>query len=335
MESHAKCKLGYAFRPFAGRAVVFPDMPTYRRNPAISDWSTTIDGAVVATVLAATATAEGLEAIPHVQHRPVLVHLGLRPSFHEALRWDVGTAIQMGAWEQDTAKAFSAALSSDIDLAWRIWQDASGASHSQVVRQPSGGSWNAGARARELAGLWKTYRRQRFDARFDAADHTLACISEIIDDANVHRIREWRERILTRGGAAKWVRTKASSLTAPILPKFGAAAFSLRDLARALGLGLATRWNSGVFLVRHLPGFRLDFSVNTLTQQGCASTVLIFLRVLVYLLILPFFPMPLLTCLLPLGVLTMFLSTCQAVAPGWTGTKRKGWIGFIKNLWID
>ena len=99
------------------QAVVFPFCNTYRLNPARDDWSSTIDGAVVSTFFAASASAEGLDAVSGAQHRPVLVHLGLKPGFHDTTRWVVSEPITMGAWTQEQKNAFDEAVTNDIDQA--------------------------------------------------------------------------------------------------------------------------------------------------------------------------------------------------------------------------
>ena len=239
---------------------VFPSEPTFRRNPRGGEWQTTIDGAVFSTALAAAATATALDPIEHSQHRPVLLEAALPPEFHESLRWAVSEPIRMGAWTSTAKGDFAEALASDIDRAWAVWADASGAPEARVLRQASGGGWAAGARAAELHGLWKTLRRQLHDAAYAAADHTLGLITSIIDDANSMRLKEWRQRVGTRGGAAKWVKHRLDTLREAVLPAFGAEVMSPRELARKLSWGLARRWNAGVFQITHLPGLRVDFA---------------------------------------------------------------------------
>ena len=242
------------------QAVVFPSCSTYRLNPARDDWSSTIDGAVVSTFLAASASAEGLDAVSGAQHRPVLVHLGLTPSFHDTTRWVVSEPITMGAWTQEQKNAFDEAVTNDIDQAWSILLDAAGAPEARFARHASVGGWAAGSRSGELHGLWKTFRRQLHDLRHDAANITLGIITSLIDDANSLRLQSWRETISTRGGAAAWVTSKVLAMHELVLPPFGSAVYSAADVAAKLGVTLAARWNASIYHIHRTSGFRTDFA---------------------------------------------------------------------------
>ena len=240
--------------------ILFPQENTYRHNPASDNFITCIDGAIVSPTLAATASATALDPLPGVQHRPVVVEIGFAPDFHYAYRWTSTEPVCMGPWSQQAKDSFNAALIDDIDAAWRIWQDASGACHSTIVQQPSQGAWSAGHRASELGGLWKTFRRQQHDGRVGAASQTLSYISSLIDDANQVRLHNWKQRMLTRGGAASWVKNRLKGNKPPVLPKFGDACFSSAELARQIGHDLANRWNSGIAYIKQRAGFPTSFA---------------------------------------------------------------------------
>eukprot|EP00959_Pyramimonas_sp_CCMP1952_P227716 4761290-Pyramimonas_sp.AAC.1 len=153
----------------------------------------------------------------------------------------------MGEWSAAAVSQFERALPYDIDLAWRIWQDAAGAPQAQIRRQPSNGGWLAGPRAAELDGLWKTFRRQLHDDRREAAECTLGYITSLIDDANTMRLKTWRERISTRSGAARWVKSRVAALQEATLPSIAEVTFTSRELVRRLGESLARRWNASVY----------------------------------------------------------------------------------------
>ncbi len=248
--------------------VLFPSENTYRHNTATDAFVTCIDGAVVSQTLAASGQAVALEALCGVQHRPVLVDIAFQPSFHDRYRWSSSTPIRMGPWDANTSAAFALAMRTSTDEAWRIWQDAAGAAHAGIVKQTSQGAWSAGPRASELNGLWKTLRRQQHDGRRDAASNTLGYISSLIDDANTVRLMQWKQRMLLRGGAAAWVKTRLAEATPPTLPPFGAETFSPAQLARKLATGLATRWNSGIRYIKHRARFSTAFARSPVDQAA-------------------------------------------------------------------
>ena len=99
-----------------------------------------------------------------------------------------GPCLNLLSWVLASISSFDSAISSDIDEAWRIWQNASGAAHASIVQQASLGAWAAGGKDREFNGLWKTLRRQQHDGRVDAAADTLSYITDLINDANAFRL---------------------------------------------------------------------------------------------------------------------------------------------------
>ena len=195
-----------------------------------------------------------------MQHRPVLIQLGFQPDTHNSYRWALSEPTQLGAWDEATISRFDSAISSDIDEAWRIWQNASGAAHASIVQQASLGAWAAGGKDREINGLWKTLRRQQHDGRVDAAADTLSYITDLINDANAFRLSKWKQRIRTRGGAAAWVARKLSDAKPPSLPPFGKETFTPSQLALKLSNGFAKRWNVGIFLIKKRAGFCTSFA---------------------------------------------------------------------------
>ncbi len=62
----------------------------------------------------------------------------------------------------------------------------------------------------------------------------MGCITSLIDDANVLRLEKWRRDVLTRGGAAKWVKGKISTLKPAVLPAFFEVHMDLLDFYRKL-----------------------------------------------------------------------------------------------------
>eukprot|EP00959_Pyramimonas_sp_CCMP1952_P048277 1007551-Pyramimonas_sp.AAC.1 len=82
------------------------------------------------------------------------------------------------------------------------------------------------------------------------------------------RLRSWRERISTRSGATRWVKTRVAALQEAVLPSIGEATFASRDLARRVGEPLARRWNAGVHQVMHLPGWTVDFARHALNKDS-------------------------------------------------------------------
>ncbi|CAK0828910.1 unnamed protein product, partial [Prorocentrum cordatum] len=182
-----------------GRAAICPEEPTFRRHPHEGEWLTTIDGAVFATALAATAAATAWDPVEHSQRRPVLVEAALPPEFREGFRWAV-EPMRMGAWGTTAKGEFADALPSDIDQAWAIWADAAGALE---------------------------------------AENAFGMITSIVDDANSVRLRDWRQRMGARGGAAKWMKRRLDALCETILPAVGAEVMSPRKLAQKLSWRLA------------------------------------------------------------------------------------------------
>ena len=55
--------------------VLFPDVATFRPDPAVNRWVSCIDGVVVPKRLPNSARVSRLEAVPCVQHRPILLEL--------------------------------------------------------------------------------------------------------------------------------------------------------------------------------------------------------------------------------------------------------------------
>ena len=243
-----------------GGCVLFPCENTFRLNSSDDRFSSCIDGCIVSQYLASSASVSALEPVPKVQHRPVLIQLGFQPDTHNRYRWALSEPTQLSAWDEATISRFDSAISSDIDEAWRIWQNASGAAHASIVQQASLGAWAAGGKDREINGLWKTLRRQQHDGRVDAAADTLSYITDLINDANAFRFSKWKQRIRTRGGAAAWVARKLSDAKPPSLPPFGKETFTPSQLALKLSNGLAKRWNVGIFLIKKRAGFCTSFA---------------------------------------------------------------------------
>ena len=240
--------------------ILFPSENTFRLNSADDRFSSCIDGCIVSQFLASAANVSALEPVPKVQHRPVLVQLGLHTDIHNRYRWALPEPALLGAWEDSSIRNFDSAILSDIDEAWRVWFNASGAAQASIVQQGSQGAWAIGGKDKEIAGLWKTLRRQQHDGRLDAAADTLSYITELIDDANTHRMAKWKQRIRTRGGAAAWVARKVADAKPPVLPAFGAETFTPTHIAYKLSKGLAKRWNTGVFLIKQRAGFCTTFA---------------------------------------------------------------------------
>jgi len=238
-----------------GSHILFPCDRTYRHNGYSEQWISTIDGAIASDGLAASSSVRALDPVLGAQHRPVLVEIGFQPSFHDSYQWCVSDAVDMGPWSDHDKLQFQSLIDSgDYDRAWSFWASNSGSGVSSIRTSSLWGGWTIGAHFGELAGLWKTLRRQYSDARYDAAKTTLESITSLINEANQVRLSAWNLAMQKRGAAARWVKRKLDSLAMPKLPEFGAVLFSPSDIARRVGATLAQRWNGDLYrLDRHAP----------------------------------------------------------------------------------
>ena len=236
----------------AGAQVVFPDSNTFRRNTNSNDYITKIDGALISDRLAsAGAKATTISTRATTQHKPVLINLDIPVCIHECYRVVTPPPENMGAWAAESIGSFNDAIQNGtIDDAWSIWLAAAGASVPHVQRSQPWGGFNCGESAQRVSSLFK--RRRQLLARANAADDARAEalldeISHIINDASTQRLATWKQRVFSRGGAAKWIKDKLAYLADRPLQTYSTAVFGANQVAHKLADELATRWNVGVY----------------------------------------------------------------------------------------
>ena len=157
----------------------------------------------------------------------------------------------MGLWPGESIRLFRTALTTDINRAWEIFVDAAGGVRPTIsVSQPWGG-WTVGSgpATRDLDTLWKRYRRHQATcsaAGDRRASEVLDDITSLLNDAAQSRLERWKAAVRTRGGAARWIKSKMAGRGTPRHPELDSALFSPTGIARRLADGLAARWNVGI-----------------------------------------------------------------------------------------
>ena len=193
-----------------GGTVVMPTAMTFRRSSS-DEYSTRIDGAVVADTLAhqiSCKPAYSLHHEPDSQHRPIIISFDTRPATQDFLRWckeKPGEERWDMDWQSSTyEQAFLNAISSDIDLAWSLWHAGAGGSdkHCEIKPDAPWGSWSIGARDPLLRKFWKDYGRAAANHDIDKAHSYLQQIAEEIDAAKADRLSAWKSGVSTRSAAA-------------------------------------------------------------------------------------------------------------------------------------
>ena len=203
---------------------------------------------------------EALPRIPRAQHRPILVQLACQLDSFTEWRWQrpPQADTSFGAeWTAEQQAEFDVALSAgSVDLAWRRWAVNSGFAVPQVAPAVSLGGFCLGDQRVLINRLFKQMKtlRRRCEAQADEeADELQDRISVLIDAATQSKLNAWIERVRTRGGAARWLKSRLQGPSDPIVcdePLFTPEAVALK-FAR----DLAVRWNIGVRQLAAPSGF--------------------------------------------------------------------------------
>ena len=242
--------------PAVGEGLVraFPTENTYRHNSQTDDFVSCIDGAVVSHTLGLLPVVSFPGTNERTQHKPVALTLGLTPDFHNAFRWRVPKPVEMGQWEQSSVDAFDAAVAShDADSAWAQWVLASGATRPDIQSTTPWGGFSVGPHMRRVEMLFKRFRKLSATgsaAADDDANNVLMDIASIIDDQGLKRLKEWKAKVLTRRGAAQYVRNRMARRTPDALPPMSNALYTPNDIAWQSAGELAERWNTGLHKFR-------------------------------------------------------------------------------------
>ena len=110
------------------------------------------------------------------------------------------------------------------------------------AENPDGAAYNGG---RDFDSL-KKFTDENLSAKC-LLDDTEGC-----SDKEKEFMEKWKAKVCTRGGAARWVRSKMERRLPPPLQHEGDAAFDAQEVASKLVAELADRWNAGIGKIRCL-----------------------------------------------------------------------------------
>ena len=125
--------------------VLFPDVATFRPDPAVNRWVSCIEGFVVPKCLANSARVSGLEAVPCAQHRPILLELSQKFRFHDIIEWNRPPALFWESWTPGAQDEVREAIEcNDTDRAWRCWAEAIGFTSPTTEPRRLNEGWTCG-----------------------------------------------------------------------------------------------------------------------------------------------------------------------------------------------
>ena len=187
------------------------------------------------------------------QHCRVRIVLGTAPALQEYHAW-IHPTPGAPCWNSILTQEFLHWLPLNIDRAWSIWHQCSGGHerNSYVKGESIQGSWVTAGKDRAVNGLWRKQRKALAEGTPEGDAVAYDCLRKIqlvLKANSTHNLKDWKERVQTRSGAAAWIKRRLALLTPVVLPLFGQAHLSFADAASHFASQLAPRWNVGCHIL--------------------------------------------------------------------------------------